>query len=185
MRTRFAATGRASHHRALVGLRELDLARLGVAAEALHLHDPPLALHRLLPDHRSQEQEHDRDAEEEAGEVERGAEDRADDQDGDDGYGYLHGGGSLLPLTAGRSPATQVSVSRWLRSVPSRASNVSSLSSPAPSTTGRISGSSGKLASFAAISSTLPPIEPASPAAAFVCASTSGSGEVSGITAPS
>src|SRR4051794_20618269 len=87
MRTR-AAT--ALHHRALVGLREGHLLRLRVTAEALHLHDPALPLEGLLPDDRAEEEEHDRDAEEEAGEVERGADEGAEDQDGEDCESDLH-----------------------------------------------------------------------------------------------
>src|SRR4051794_19474421 len=87
MRTRSAT---ALHHRALVGLREGHLLRLRVAAEALHLHDPALSLEGLLPDDRADEEEHDRDAEEEAGEVERGADEGAKDQDGEDCESDLH-----------------------------------------------------------------------------------------------
>src|SRR5689334_22621719 len=81
MRTRSAT---ALHHRALVGLREVDLAGLGVVAEALHVHELALALEPFLPDHRADEDQHDRDAQE-----------GADGQEYGDGDGDLHGGGSL------------------------------------------------------------------------------------------
>src|SRR3712207_3311684 len=109
MRTGF--TGPASDHRALVRLRELDLAHAGIAAEALHLVDLLLALELLLAEHEAEEEEHDRDAQEEAAEVEGRAQDRAHEQDSEDGECDLHRGGSLFPWAGGRVVAVQLSVS--------------------------------------------------------------------------
>src|SRR4051795_4670093 len=128
MRTRSAT---ALHHRALVGLGELHLAGLGVAAEALHLQDLALALHPLLPDDQPDEDQDDRDAEEEAGEVERRADDGADDQDCEDDECDLHEARQSI------CAAACYSTSRLLRCVSSRVSKFSKSSSPEPSATGR------------------------------------------------
>src|SRR3954471_14353445 len=81
------------NHRALVFGREVGLLRAGALAVALHLHDPALALHRLLPDHCPDEDQDERDAEEGGAEVDRGAEQGAADQQHEDDDGYRHGGG--------------------------------------------------------------------------------------------
>src|SRR4051812_11087156 len=92
MRTRSATRG--LHHRALVRVREVDLLRLGVAAEALHLHDLALPGEALLADDRADEDQDDRDPEEDAGEVERRAHEGPDDQEDEDGDCDLHRRGS-------------------------------------------------------------------------------------------
>src|SRR3954451_9200005 len=97
MRTRSAT---ALDHRALVGLRELDLPGLGVVPEALHLHDLALALEALLADHEPDEDQNDRDAQEDAGEVERRADESADDQECEDDDCDLHRRGSLCGAQA-------------------------------------------------------------------------------------
>src|SRR3954447_633450 len=155
MRTRSATRG--LHHRALVRVREVDLLRLGVAAEALHLHDLALPGEALLADDRADEDQDDRDAEEDAGEVERRAHEGPDDQQDENGDCDLHRRGSKsrnrsVPRgkrLAGLARTTRTSdcggcrwsrysSSRLPRSTSSRVSNVSSFSSPAPSITGRV-----------------------------------------------
>src|SRR3954453_2974436 len=81
------------NHRALVFGREVGLLRAGALAVALHLHDPALALHRLLADHGSDEDQDERNAQEDRSEVDRGADEGAAEQQHEDDDGYRHRGG--------------------------------------------------------------------------------------------
>src|SRR3954468_22060329 len=87
-----AAPGRRLDHGPLVLGREVGLLSPSTVAEALHLHDPALALHRLLADHGPDEDQDDRDPEEDRAEVDGGAEQRSADQQHEDDDGYRHGG---------------------------------------------------------------------------------------------
>src|SRR5438128_904065 len=106
---------RALDDRALVGLGELDHPRLRAVAEALHLEDAALAIERLLADHGADEEKHERDAEEEAGEVQYGACDGSDDQQGEDRDCDRHGRDSLCSRSARRRSGLGLTVAAELR----------------------------------------------------------------------
>src|SRR4051794_8485185 len=93
MRTRSAT---ALHHRALVGLGEVDLLGGGVAAEALHLQDLALPREALAHDQHADEDEHERNAEKDAGEVEDRADGGSDDQDCENYECDLHEGAQSM-----------------------------------------------------------------------------------------
>src|SRR3954462_8835380 len=93
MRIGFTAAARRLDHRPLVLGRPVDLLRPGAVAEALHLHDPPLAVEALLAYDRADEDQREWDAEEGGAEVDRRAEEGAGDQQDENRDGDLHGGG--------------------------------------------------------------------------------------------
>src|SRR4051795_1403344 len=82
--------GRRLDHGPLVLGREVDLLGPSTVAEALHLHDPALAVHALLADHGAHEDQDERDPEKRRAEVDRRAEEGAGDQQDEDCDGYGH-----------------------------------------------------------------------------------------------